>query len=84
MKIVRDLVIGELDECQTQWRIGKDGTLRLGNRMVVPEDEELSKDILREAHRSHFTIHPRGTKMYRDMKRMFWWEEMKKDVVDFV
>src|SRR6266576_2847755 len=44
----------------------------------------MRKDVLREAHRSRFTIHPGGTKMYRDMKRMFWWDGMKKDVADFV
>ena len=52
--------------------MGKDEILRMGSRMVVPEDEELRKDILRESHRSRFTIHPGGNKMYQDIKRTFW------------
>ena len=72
-----NLVIDELDEYPTQWRIGKDESLRLDSRMVVLSDVALRKEILQESHRSRFTIHPGGTKMYRDMKRTFWWEGMK-------
>ena len=51
-KIVENLVIDELDECPTQWRIGKYESLRLGSRMVVPDDAALRKEILPESHRS--------------------------------
>ncbi|KAL5721369.1 Mre11 complex subunit Nbs1 [Ranunculus cassubicifolius] len=51
---------------------------------LVPNDVALRKEILQESHHSRFTIHPGGTKMYRDMKRTFWWEGMKRDVSDFV
>lgn len=37
-----------------------------------------------EAHSSPFTIHPEGTKMYQDLKRYYWWHNMKKEVVGFV
>ena len=30
------------------------------------------------------TIHPGGDKMYRDMKRIFFWDEMTKDVAEYV
>lgn len=30
------------------------------------------------------TIHSDGDKMYRDMKRIFYWGGMKKDVEEFV
>ena len=30
------------------------------------------------------TIHPGGDKMYKDIKRTFFWNGMKKDVEDFV
>ena len=49
-KIVEDLVIDELDECPTEWRIGKDEGLRLGSRLVVPNDAALRKEILQESH----------------------------------
>ena len=64
--------------------MGSEGALRLGSRLVVPDDPLLRREILQESHRSRFTIHPGGTKMYRDMKRTFWWEGMKRDVAEFV
>ena len=42
------------------------------------------KDILEEADKSKLTIHPGGTKMYKDLKRNFWWEGMKRDVAAHV
>ena len=30
------------------------------------------------------TIHPGGYKIYKDVKRVFFWSGMKKDVADFV
>ncbi|XP_075521495.1 uncharacterized protein LOC142554710 [Primulina tabacum] len=43
-----------------------------------------SNEVLGEAHRSRFTNHPGGAKMYQDLKQYFWWEGMKRDVADFV
>jgi hypothetical protein len=37
-----------------------------------------------EAHHSPYTVHPGGTKMYRDVKGSYWWNNMKKDIVKFV
>ena len=42
------------------------------------------KTVLEEAHHSKLTIHPGGDKMYKDIKRVFFWNEMKKDVAEFV
>ncbi|KAH0773846.1 hypothetical protein KY290_010983 [Solanum tuberosum] len=33
---------------------------------------------------SHYSIHPSSTKIYHDIKEIYWWHEMKKDVVEFV
>nr|GFD45581.1 reverse transcriptase [Tanacetum cinerariifolium] len=37
-----------------------------------------------EAHSSPFTVHLGSTKMYRDLKQYFWWNDMKQDVATFV
>jgi len=29
-------------------------------------------------------VHPGGTKMYRDLGQYFWWNIMKKDIVEYV
>jgi len=40
--------------------------------------------ILEEAHKSKLTIHLGTTKMYQDLKKMFWWPKMKKKVAQYV
>ena len=67
-----------------EWSIGADGGFRCRDRLYVPDEESLWKDILEEAHKSRLTIHPGGTKMYRDLKRNFWWEGMKREVAEYV
>ena len=56
------------------------GWLRKKGGLCVPDVENLRKQVLGECHRSKFTIHSGGTKMYQDMKRSFYWEGMKRDV----
>ncbi|WZZ27141.1 hypothetical protein YC2023_010542 [Brassica napus] len=60
------------------------GMFMYRNRVCVPNDELLRKEILRQAHHSSFSIHPGNTKMYRDLKRYYHWPGMKKDVATFV
>jgi len=60
--------------------IDKTGTLIFKDRMCVPNNEEIKEMILGEAHKSKLSIHPGTTKMYQDLKKMFWWPKMKKEV----
>ena len=55
-----------------------------GGRIYVPNDEEIKKQILYEAHNIPYAMHPGTTKMYRDLKKYFWWPRMKRDVVEYV
>jgi hypothetical protein len=47
------------------------GTLWFKERLVVPNREALKKKILDEAHASRYSIHPRSTKMYHDLRQQF-------------
>jgi hypothetical protein len=53
-------------------------------RLVVPVDPELRKEIFDEAHLSKFSIHPGRTKMYQDLRKNFWWSNMKVDIAKYV
>lgn len=44
----------------------------------MPESKNLKREILDEAHRSKYTVHPGSTKVYKDIRRQFWWIAMKK------
>ena len=64
--------------------VDREGTLRLGMRLCVPDMDELRKKIMEEAHFSAYSIHTGSTKMYHDLKGTYWWNGMKRDIVDFV
>ena len=66
------------------WSVSSDGCLRFRGRLWIPAVTELRDSILEESHRSRFTVHPGRTKMYHDVKRLFWWPGMKSDVSEFV
>ena len=45
--------------------------IRMGKRIYVPNEVELRREILKEAHYSAYTIHPGGTKMYRILREHY-------------
>ena len=51
--------------------------------VCVPNDDELNKSILEEAHSGSFAMHPDSIKMYQDLKTSYWWSKMKRDVSKF-
>ena len=61
-----------------------DGSLRYRGRIVVPQLAKLRKEILREFHCSSFAVHLGGTKMCHDIRRKYYWSEMKRHVGDFM
>ena len=50
----------------------------------MPNVEELRKMILEEAYHLEYMIHLGSTKMYQDLKWLYLWDEMKKDVANFM
>ena len=62
----------------------QDGALKFQDRLCVPNILEVKRQVLEEAHNTKFTMHPGGTKMYRDLKKIFWWPGMKKEIAEFV
>ena len=72
------------DGKETEFTVNENGVLCYKARVCVPDDDELRKAILEEAHSGSFAIHPGSTKMYQDLKMSFWWSGMKRDVSEFV
>ncbi|XP_071923145.1 uncharacterized protein [Coffea arabica] len=71
---------GELPD----FNLGPDGILRFRNRVIVSRDEELKREILEESHRSRYTVHLGSGKMYQDLKSLYWWDNMKAEIAQFV
>ncbi|KAL0553926.1 hypothetical protein IC582_007830 [Cucumis melo] len=64
--------------------ISSDDGLMFEGRLCVPEDSAVKTELLTEAHSSPFTMHPGSTKMYQDLRSVYWWRGMKREVADFV
>jgi hypothetical protein len=53
-------------------------------RICVPKVKEIRELILCEAHDSAYSIHLGSTKMYHDLKGIYWWYAMKTPVAEYV
>jgi len=69
---------------ESPYRIVDDGMVMMGKRIFVIGNVTLKNEILREAHESKFVIHPRSTKMYKDLKELYWCPNMKRDIAEYV
>ncbi|GJX18548.1 putative reverse transcriptase domain-containing protein [Tanacetum coccineum] len=61
-----------------------DGTLCLNNRSWIPCFGELRALIMHESHKSKYSIHPGSDKMYQDLRRLYWWPNMKVEIATYV
>jgi hypothetical protein len=56
----------------SRFHFTNDDLLRMGDaRIFIPNDVKLRRDILDEAHKTRYTVHPRSTEMYQDLKKKF-------------
>ncbi|GKD13857.1 putative reverse transcriptase domain-containing protein, partial [Tanacetum coccineum] len=60
------------------------GTLCLKNRSWFPCFGNLRTLIMHESHKSKSSVHPGSDKMYQDMKKLYWWPNMKVDIATYV
>ncbi|KAM2191798.1 hypothetical protein EV2_028320 [Malus domestica] len=61
-----------------------DGMLMQESRMYVPNNMELKKALLDEAHISAYAMHPGGTKMYHTIRPFYYWPSMKREIAEYV
>ncbi|GJW99496.1 putative reverse transcriptase domain-containing protein [Tanacetum coccineum] len=61
-----------------------DGILCLNGRSWLPCYGDLRTMIMHESHKSKYSIHPGSDKMYQDMKKLYWWPNMKADIATYV
>jgi len=72
------------EEETKHFRVDENGIFWFKDRLVVPKDRELRNQILSEAHSSKLSIHLGSGKMYQDLKPLFWWTKMKKEIAAFL
>ena len=58
--------------------------IRFQDRLSLPDDRSIKEEILTEAHNTPYLVHPSTTKMYNDLKILYWWPRIKNDIFKFV
>nr|GEV88662.1 putative reverse transcriptase domain-containing protein [Tanacetum cinerariifolium] len=62
----------------------EDGRLYLSERIWVPVYGNLRTLIMNKAHAMRYFVHPGADKMYYDLRGLYSWPEMKKDIAMYV
>ncbi|GAU42762.1 hypothetical protein TSUD_239250 [Trifolium subterraneum] len=69
---------------ENDFKMDEDGIVRFRGRVCVPDVPELKKMIFDEGHKSGLSIHPGLVKMYQDLKKLFWWPRMHREIAEYV
>ncbi|GJT98206.1 putative reverse transcriptase domain-containing protein [Tanacetum coccineum] len=60
-----------------------DGTLCLNGRSWIPCRDNLRELIMNDSHKSKYSVHPGSDKMYQDLKKLYWWPNMKDEIATY-
>ncbi|GJW05213.1 reverse transcriptase domain-containing protein [Tanacetum coccineum] len=66
------------------FKIRPDGTRCIKNRSWLPLFGNLRDLIMHESHKSKYSIHPGSDKIYQDLKKLYWWPNMKAIIAKYV
>ncbi|GJR68080.1 putative reverse transcriptase domain-containing protein [Tanacetum coccineum] len=61
-----------------------DGTRCIKNRSWLPLFGGFRDLIMHESHKSKYSIHLGSDKMYQDLKKLYWWLNMKENIAEYV
>ncbi|GJV62311.1 putative reverse transcriptase domain-containing protein [Tanacetum coccineum] len=62
----------------------EDESLYFMDRIWVPLVGGVRTMIMDEAHKTRYSVHPGADKMYHDLRDMYWWPGMKRDIATYV
>nr|GEZ68282.1 putative reverse transcriptase domain-containing protein [Tanacetum cinerariifolium] len=66
------------------FEIRPDRTCCIKNQSWLPLLGGLRNLIMHESHKSKYSIHPGFDKMYQDLKKLYWWPNMKAIIAEYV
>nr|GEV56760.1 hypothetical protein [Tanacetum cinerariifolium] len=69
---------------ETHFERRNDGGIYFFDRIWIPSVGGIRKLIMDEAHTSRYSVHPGADKMYYELRDLYWWPSMKRDIAEFV
>ncbi|GJW22305.1 putative reverse transcriptase domain-containing protein [Tanacetum coccineum] len=66
------------------FEVRPDGTRCIKNRSWLPLFGNLRDLIMHESHKSKYYIHPGSDKMNQDLKKLYWWPNIKAVIAEYV
>nr|GEW35776.1 putative reverse transcriptase domain-containing protein [Tanacetum cinerariifolium] len=61
-----------------------DGRVYFFDRIWIPSVGGIWKLIMNEAHTSRYSVHLGADKMYYDLRDLYWWPGMNRDIAEYV
>nr|GEW38171.1 putative reverse transcriptase domain-containing protein [Tanacetum cinerariifolium] len=66
------------------FKVHPNGTRCIKNRSWLPLFGNLRDLIMHESYKSKYSIHPGSDKMYQDLKKLYWWTNIKAIIAEYV
>nr|GEX10659.1 reverse transcriptase domain-containing protein [Tanacetum cinerariifolium] len=78
--VINDALQGMINKLEPR----ADGTLCLNNRSWIPYFGDLRALIMHESHKLKYSIHPGSDRMYQDLKKLYYWPNIKAEIAIYV
>nr|GEY87897.1 putative reverse transcriptase domain, ribonuclease H-like domain, aspartic peptidase domain protein [Tanacetum cinerariifolium] len=80
-KTMKEENVGRL--LKSIFEIRANGIRYFKGRLWLPLFRGIKDMVMHESHKSKYSIHPGLDKMYQDLKKLYWWPNMKADIATF-
>ncbi|GKA91714.1 putative reverse transcriptase domain-containing protein, partial [Tanacetum coccineum] len=80
----KNIEVENLRGMEKAFEVRPDGTQCIKNRSWLPLFGNLRDLIMHESHKLKYSIHPGSNKMYQDLKKLYWWPNMKEIIAEYV
>ena len=67
-----------------KFEVKNDGVHYFMDRIWTPKFGGFREVVMNEAHKTRYSIHPGSDKMYLDLKKLYWWPNMKAEIATYV
>ncbi|GJT82099.1 putative reverse transcriptase domain-containing protein [Tanacetum coccineum] len=81
---VENIKVKNLRGMDKAFEVRPDGTRCIKNQSWLPLFGNLRNLIMHESHKSKYSIHPGSNKMYQDLKKLYWWPNIKAIIIEYV